>query len=101
MTVQDYAKYVVENMGRATLTNALNIVKSIYGEGAKYPFDEFLSAIIKIAGDLVANKRLPEVRAYQIIVLADEILKKLSSDTPYKPNMLADEFIIRLWNYYQ
>ena len=41
MNVQEFAKYVITNMHRATLSNALNISTKLDTEGF-YKFNEFL-----------------------------------------------------------
>ena len=96
MTTVEYARYVIDNINRASMANTLNIVKSLCGEKATYDPKEFLESVIKVLGDIVVFGNLGTKKTYEIVVLAQKALDSLESDK-HKLQMVIDEFILKLW----
>lgn len=96
MNIQQFSAYVIENMHRATLANALNIADKL-DNADYYPFTDFTKSItVYVAGTEVA-KRIGNVKMCRIIALIYDIMKKYNSDIKYNKRMLIDSFIISLW----
>ena len=52
MTVKDFAKYVIDNMSRASLANSLNIATKL-DNPEYYSFIEFLNEIVLYVNELL------------------------------------------------
>ena len=52
MTVKDFAKYVIDNMSRASLANSLNIATKL-DNPEYYSFIEFLNEIVSYVNELL------------------------------------------------
>ena len=59
MDVVEYAKYVINNMSRATIGNALNISNKFSNE---YDFKEFLVSISKYLETLLATNSFSKAK---------------------------------------
>lgn len=94
MDVNEYAKYVVNNMNRATLGNALNIANKFASE---YDFAEFLNAVDKHVGIVLASNLLPKDKCYNILYLSSKAQKMLNSEFKYNKSFIIDDFIVDLW----
>lgn len=94
MTVSEYAKYVVSNMNRATLGNALNIVKKFETE---YNFVDFLASVDSYVLQVLNSNLLDKSKCYNILYLTNNALKKYNSNFNYNKNFIMDDFIIDLW----
>ena len=101
MTEKEFAKYMVDNMHRATLANALNIVNNLSGENPKYNIDILLAEIDSYVSTALSNKKIDKDKAYKILYLSSDLNTKLHSDKKYQKIMLLDDFIIRFWNCFQ
>ena len=97
MSNKDFAKYVIDNIGRASLVNALNITNSFTAENSSYDFVEFLKEIQVYASILCQNMRLSSDKMYKIIFISVTALENYQSDFNYNKTMLIDTFIIKLW----
>ena len=108
MTVSEFAKYVVDNMYRASLANSLNITKSFVNfpypmcltEGSntkKYEFSEFLAEVDKCVGEYLTSGKMNRVRACKIVSIVDKYRRLVSSsykgDVVYgnKSSLFSDE----------
>ena len=94
MTVSEYAKYVVSNMNRATLGNALNIVKKFETE---YNFVDFLTSVDSYVLQVLNSNLLDKSKCYNILYLTSNALKKYNSNFNYNKNFIMYDFIIDLW----
>lgn len=96
MNVQEFAKYVITNMHRATLSNALNISTKLDTEGF-YKFNEFLEELYKYTITCLSDNRIESSKCYRILSLANETLEKYNSTFNYNKIYLIDDFLIKLW----
>lgn len=97
MNVEDFAKYVIDNISRASLVNSLNITNSFTSNNNNYNFVEFLNYTQKYVEYLVSEKRLVSEKAYKILALIVEAKTSVTSDIKYNMMMVIDTFIIELW----
>ena len=95
-TVQEFAEYVVDNMWRATVANALNIADSLDSEGG-YSLTDFVKSVESYLGTEKALKFLGAVKTSAMIVACYRCLKSYNSDFKYNKRMIIDNFIIDLW----
>lgn len=97
MDVNEFAEYVINNMCRATIGNALNIAKSFNDpEHPTYKFEEFINSVEKYLNSLLAGGYNKQV-CYKVFVLADNTMKKYNSNIKYNKSFIIDDFIIELW----
>ena len=98
MSVAEFAKYVVDNMHRASLANALNIGKKLCNlpiqfnialrqvskdntipirpeNTQEYDFSEFLSAIEQCVSDYLTSSRINRLLACKILTVVDKYRK--------------------------
>lgn len=96
MTVSEFAKYVVDNMHRATLSNAMNIADKLDNTDF-YQLVDFAENINKYVGDVVVEKRIGKITAYKILVATYDCLKHYNSEMKYNKRMIIDNYIIDIW----
>ena len=96
MTVKDFARYVLSNLGRATVSNAMNITEKIDNEGF-YPFDEFSQAIIDCVNEQLSTIKPNSEVASRVLVASYNARKKYSSVVKYNKKMIIDQYIIDMW----
>jgi hypothetical protein len=94
MNVEDFAKYVIDNISRASLVNALNITNSF---ASNYNFVEFLDYMQKYIEYLVSEKRIKPESAYKVLASIVDAKSYVNSDIKYNTTMVIDTFIIKLW----
>ena len=93
MTLEEFTKYVLDNMYRASLSNSLNITKKFCnmpyplnlteGNDTKiYSFRDFLVNIDKEISDRLTAKTITRERGYKICVLCHKYMQMY--DTSYK-----------------
>ena len=94
MDIKDYSKYVLDNMNRATLGNALNIALKFNSE---YKFENFIdNIIIQCKFEILENKH-DDDKYYKILGIAYNSLKYYKSSINYNKSFIIDDFIIDLW----
>lgn len=91
MTNLEFTEYVLNNMNRATLPNALNITNKLTTE---FDIFEFLNNLIDIVESKMLNKK--DV-AYRILSAAFICRDKLNSEIKYNKTMVIDDLIISIW----
>lgn len=96
MTVGDFAKYVVDNMHRATLSNAMNIADKLDNPDY-YQLVDFAKNIDSYIGDVSVETRLGKIIVCKILVATDDCLKHYMSDIKYNKRMIIDNYIIEIW----
>ena len=96
MEVKDFAKYVIDNMHRASLVNALNISNKLDTDGY-YKFEEFINCIVEYINECLSNKRIESFDAYNILISSNDWLKMYKSEFNYNKQMIIDNYIIDLW----
>ena len=98
MNVEEFAKFVINNMTRATLSNALNICVKLDND-EYYKFTDFINAIYAYISDILNtdNKNIEINKIYEILVVSNKYLKMYESNIKYNKNMIIDCYIIDLW----
>ena len=96
MTVEDFAKYVIDNMHRATLSNALNIADKLDNPDF-YTLISFAENIESYLGLVEVQSRLGTLVTYKILIATDDCLKHYNSDIKYNKRMIIDNYIIDMW----
>lgn len=96
MTVDDFAKYVIDNMHRASISNALNIATKIDTPNM-YSFEDFVNSIIGYVDVLLYEQKIGKIKAYKILVYSHEYMKDYKSEFRYNKVMLIDNYVISLW----
>ena len=91
MTCLEFGKYIINNIKRATLSNALNICNKIDIDGG-YDFNELVKSINDYTGELIATSKIDK-----IIIICKDALDKYNSSFNYNKKMIIDDFVIRLW----
>lgn len=96
MTVTDFAKYVIDNMHRASAPNALNIAMKLDAPNM-YTLEDFVNSIVEYVNSLLSSNKIGKIKAYKILVASDKCLKAYKSDFRYNKVMIIDNYIIDLW----
>ena len=96
MDVAQFAKYVIDNMSRATLANALNIANKLDVEGG-YKVEEFIKALNEYLTHTDVIQRLGTIKTAKIVVAIDDCQKHYFSQTKYQKHMIIDNLIIDIW----
>lgn len=100
MLLEDFAKYVVDNMTRATLVNALNITNKLSNTKKSsdiYNASDFCRAVLNYLNNKLTEKCTDVIRIYKTIIATDKCLKNLESNVPYNEAMVLDNYIIEIW----
>lgn len=95
MDVVDFSKYVVNNLNRATLSNALNITNTVMS--SKYNLEEFISNIIKYSIELGQQNKLNYNLVYSILFYSNKCLETLKNKGSLTDTMILDDYIIEIW----
>ena len=96
MNVSDFAKYVIDNLHRASLSNALNISSKLDND-EYYTFVDFVDNIIAYVNSRLADKNIDTFEAYNILIYSNNWLKMYKSEFNYNKDMIIDNYIIDLW----
>ena len=99
MTVSEFALYVINNISRATLQNALKIGDRLtFSESSeKYAIVDFCNSLLsELLKELDSNK-IPPTTAYRAIIACDDCLNRVKSCNSYTFQMICDDLIIQLW----
>ena len=96
MGVKDFAKYVIDNLGRATLANAMNIADKLDNENF-YDLREFVDNVNSYVGTNEALKLIGYVKVCKVVSASYDCIKKYDSDKKYNKRMVIDNYIIELW----
>lgn len=95
MDVVDFSKYVVNNLNRATLGNALNITSTVIS--SKYNLDDFINNIIKYSIELGQQNKLNCNTVYNILFYSNKCLETLKNKGSLTDIMVLDNYIIEIW----
>lgn len=96
MSISDYARYIINNITRATIGNALRIGDKIDIDGG-YKFDELLNNICIYIDELILNKNLSKEKCYSIYYIINLYKKQYLSEIKYNKKYIINSFIIDLW----
>lgn len=95
MEVNEFAKFVLDNLTRATIGNTLNISNKLDCSDY-YKFTDFLEEIQKYTEKLLLDG-FDKNKCYEILVLANKTLKKYKSEVKYNKTYIINDFVINLW----
>lgn len=95
MTLEEFSKYVIDNMTRATVGNALNISLRINGSG--YQFVDFIKGVETYIADCIVKNKLTKDKCYGIFYICNKYLKQYNSTFNYNKEYIINDFIIDLW----
>lgn len=95
MEVNEFAKFVLDNLTRATIGNTLNISNKLDCPDY-YKFIDFLDEIQKYTEKLLLDG-FDKNKCYEILVLANKTLKKYKSEVKYNKTYIINDFVIDLW----
>ena len=93
MGVEEYAKYVIDNMHRATLVNALRIPEKL----KSFDDNEFIDCSIKYISQLVSSGKIANETACRLSVAFYNCKKDLNSKFNYSKYMVLNNLIMELW----
>lgn len=96
MTCAEYAKYVMQNLGRATRGNAVKIVDKL-GDGNEYNFLEFVDNIEKYVSANLSSANPSSNISLWVMVAVNSARARYNSNVNYNKRMIVDNFIIDLW----
>lgn len=96
MTVKEFSKYVIDNMKRASLANALNITKKLDTKDG-YSFKEFVTEMTSYVGTLLDSGKYSNITLYKLLAVLDNSYKMYTSDIKYNNQMIIDDLIISIW----
>lgn len=97
MTIEEYAKYVMQNIGRATRGNAIRIVDKL-GDDNEYPFLDFVACIENYVNEQLSSSQPDSNRGFYVLVAVRRAkIRYTSNNTPNK-RMVIDNFILDLWD---
>lgn len=96
MNVKEFSKYVIDNLHRATLSNALNIAVKI-DNPEFYTFNDFVSNLQIYVTQLLKDKKLDDLKCYALLVTLDKSYKLYNSSTKYNKSFIIDDLLISMW----
>lgn len=96
MDINEFSVYVINNMSRATIGNALNIVNKFTGSEPEFKFEDFIAGIESYTNKLMSDNYNKNV-CYKIFVLIDKTMTKYKSNIKYNKTFVMNDFIINLW----
>lgn len=97
MNTEEFARYVINNMHRATLSNALNITTKLDTQD-HYSFEEFLIAMQVYVKECLNNQKIDSTKCYEILSTISKSLRAYKSQFNYNKIYIIDDFIIELWS---
>ena len=97
MDIQSYAEYVLENLSRATLVNALNITTKLGRGNGKFEVNDFCDSISSCATKKLESGKLGAIVAYRIFIACSDCKAEFATANPRSMQMVLDDLIIKLW----
>lgn len=96
MNVQEFAKYTVDNMHRASLVNAFNIAEKL--DNPKfYKLNEFISNCIWYISELQGMNKIAPQTSSRLLVALYNCERDYNSEFKYNKKMVIDNLIIEMW----
>lgn len=96
MTIQEFAKYVIGNMRRATLGNAMNIADKL-DNPQFYTFLDFIDNAYNYTIELLKDDRANKDKCYSLLHLFKTLKDKYNSDFKYNKKFIIDDLVIEMW----
>lgn len=97
MTVEKFAQYVINNLNRATLANAMNIADKLDNPDY-YDFQEFNNYVMQYLSVQDIINFLGKERICKILTACYDAVKAYNSEFKYNKRMIIDDYIIKLWS---
>ena len=97
MTVEKFAQYVINNLNRATLANAMNIADKLDNPDY-YNFQEFNNYVLQYLNTQDVVNFLGREKTYKILYACYDAVKAYNSEFKYNKRMIIDDYIIKLWS---
>ena len=97
MNTSEFARYIITNMHRATLANALNISKSIDKPGL-HSFEELLVEMQIYVKECLQNQKIDSNKCYEILSTISNSLRNYKATFNYNKIYIIDDFLINLWH---
>ena len=94
MTAAEYGRYVVNNIGRATLSNTMNVIEKL---DTTYPFKDFLLGVQSYITQVINENRFDANISYGILYITNKALNKYTSNIKYTKAFIISDYIIELW----
>ena len=96
-TVEQYAKYVIDNIHRATLVNSLRIPEKL----KLFDMNDFIDCSMKYISELVSSGKLDNEKASRASVAFYNCRNDLNSKFNYNKTMVVNDLIINLWEIFK
>ena len=94
MSSSEFAKFVIDNMGRATLSNAMNIANNFNTDDG-YDFKLFVTDMQVYLKTLISENKFSADKCYEILGICYKGLRKYN--TSASKQYVIDDFIIEIW----
>ena len=95
MSVNDFAKYVIDNMHRATLVNALKVSDKLIS--CVYDVNEFINCSLSYVSDLFSCGKIDKEKSCRLSVAFFNCKKDYNSPHNYSKNMILNNLIMSVW----
>ena len=98
MNTKEFAKYVIDNIGRATLGNSLKIADKIDNVDF-YSFEDYVKETNEYVSKVLVENKLPNIKCYHILSILDTYYKKYVAlkEKKYNKTFIINDLIIDLW----
>lgn len=96
MTVEEFARYVIDNLGRASLANSFNIAEKLDNPNF-YSVNSFIIACINYIEELQEHSKITPKRYSKLLIALYKCDKQYNSTTKYSTKMVIDNLIIEMW----
>ena len=96
LSVEEYAKRTINNMGVAKFFQVFRITENFEGPDC-FDFMEYLNHIITYMTEVLNTNRLPIEQCHRILALVHTTKQKYNSTFKYNKTYVMDDFVVELW----
>ena len=96
MEVNDFAKYVLNNIARATLGNALKISDKL-DNTEYYSFKDFIKCFEESVTEALQAQKIDIQKCYALLTLTSNAAKMYDAQINYSKIFIINDFIINVW----
>lgn len=96
MTVQEFAKYTIDNLYRASLVNAFNIAEKLDNPDF-YTLEDFINSCINYISELQSKSKINSKKSSKLLVALYKCEKNYNSEFKFNKKMIIDNLIIEMW----
>lgn len=100
MTVKEFAKYVIDNLHRASLVNAFNIGDKLDNPNY-YSLEDFIHECILYLTDSLVSTKLKPIITCKLLSALFNCEKAIDSEYKFNRRMVIDNLIIEMWEAYE